>query len=610
MSHHGEVDEGDISHFRRPNTLEITHDQLVNEVKGIYAGLVMVEKKCVEIDLQQSQSNTKLSVEQWQALTTLHRTLLHEHHDFFLASHRPTASDAMKRLATKYAIPAHMWRHGIHSILDLLRTQGSDSLEFVLTFVYFAYSRTALLTESVPFSSDTWIECTGDLARYRMAIEEADLRHHGILSGVTTDLYKRAAEFSSFRRLQHPLAIWARPSIVQQFFYYDKASSSHNGSARAFLEDNLELASIIDTGGTYCARPLVPQGQKLSSRSIAVPSSEPHPAFGTLMNGLKKFPGHDPQLFDPGALRASKTESTSVVHEAPSPRSSKLFADWLWRYIRRMWAFIFNACLDATATTWHTVSLYLNRRARRFLKSKRWRKMCRSYEMCLQPRLLVPLLLMTGHASTANAESGLPNLPRTTGNEPHEVLGWFVVASLAILVNFAVYYIARRQRGRRLYAHARVTRIAAFGSNLANFAVSGGDATGKMLLLVGATSSGHLLMFWHDVFRGRDPRHTWIISCFFGALFITCFICSAGGNTGGNAASLLCIAILYAFMFGFIWICSWALPERNDIGKASERDVEDATGAIAPQDSNSTDTAFIAEAGLGLTRLREPITSV
>jgi hypothetical protein len=28
----------------------ITQEQLVNEVKGIYAGLVMVEKKCVEID--------------------------------------------------------------------------------------------------------------------------------------------------------------------------------------------------------------------------------------------------------------------------------------------------------------------------------------------------------------------------------------------------------------------------------------------------------------------------------------------------------------------------------------------------------------------------------
>jgi hypothetical protein len=33
----------------QPETRPITQEQLVNEVKGIYAGLVMVEKKCVEV---------------------------------------------------------------------------------------------------------------------------------------------------------------------------------------------------------------------------------------------------------------------------------------------------------------------------------------------------------------------------------------------------------------------------------------------------------------------------------------------------------------------------------------------------------------------------------
>ncbi|KAI1318096.1 hypothetical protein F5Y16DRAFT_392317 [Xylariaceae sp. FL0255] len=65
----------------------ITQEQLVAEVKGIYAGLVMVESKCIEVDnAQSSQTDTKLNNEQWQALIALHRTLLHEHHDFFLAS--------------------------------------------------------------------------------------------------------------------------------------------------------------------------------------------------------------------------------------------------------------------------------------------------------------------------------------------------------------------------------------------------------------------------------------------------------------------------------------------------------------------------------------------
>ena len=65
--------------------LDTTEEKLIGEVRGIYAGLVMVEKKCIEIDKQQSESPNKLSDNKWQALISLHRTLLHEHHDFFLA---------------------------------------------------------------------------------------------------------------------------------------------------------------------------------------------------------------------------------------------------------------------------------------------------------------------------------------------------------------------------------------------------------------------------------------------------------------------------------------------------------------------------------------------
>ena len=227
----------------QPETRPITQEQLVNEVKGIYAGLVMVEKKCVEvirvdspymihslptfvsqIDQQQSSTTNKLSNEQWQALIALHRTLLHEHHDFFLASQHPSSSPALRRLATKYAMPARMWRHGIHSFLELLRHRLPDSLDHMLAFVYLAYSMMALLMESVPSFEETWIECLGDLARYRMAIEEADLRDREVWSGVARMWYNKAADKSpNVGRIQHHLAVLARPNIVQQLFYYSKA---------------------------------------------------------------------------------------------------------------------------------------------------------------------------------------------------------------------------------------------------------------------------------------------------------------------------------------------------------------------------------------------------
>lgn len=42
----------------------------------------------------------------------------------------------------------------------------------MLAFIYLAYSMMALLYETVPAFEDTWMECLGDLRRYRMAIEK------------------------------------------------------------------------------------------------------------------------------------------------------------------------------------------------------------------------------------------------------------------------------------------------------------------------------------------------------------------------------------------------------------------------------------------------------
>jgi hypothetical protein len=121
-------------------------------------------------------------------------------------------------------MPARMWRHGIHSFLELLRHRLPDSLDHMLTFVYLAYSMMALLMESVPDFEETWIECLGDLARYRMAIEEADLRDREVWSGVARMWYNEAADKSpNVGRIQHHLAVLARPNIVQQLFYYSKA---------------------------------------------------------------------------------------------------------------------------------------------------------------------------------------------------------------------------------------------------------------------------------------------------------------------------------------------------------------------------------------------------
>ncbi|KAJ8111228.1 hypothetical protein OPT61_g6133 [Boeremia exigua] len=209
----------------QPDSRPISQEQLASEVKAIYAGLTMVETKCIHVDRAQATApqnpDQKLAPDHWQALIALHRTLLHEHHDFFLASQHPSASPALRRLAGKYTMPARMWKHGIHSFLELLRQKLPHSLDYMLAFIYLAYQMMALLYETVPAFEDTWIECLGDLGRYRMAIEDEDVRDRETWAGVARSWYNKAADKNpTVGRLYHHLAILARPNALQQLYYY------------------------------------------------------------------------------------------------------------------------------------------------------------------------------------------------------------------------------------------------------------------------------------------------------------------------------------------------------------------------------------------------------
>jgi hypothetical protein len=96
----------------QPETQPISQEQLVREVRGIINELVALESNCIEVHNKQAASaragtgaQPKLNNEQWQALVASHQTLLHEHHYFVLASQNPTASPALCRLASRYAMP-------------------------------------------------------------------------------------------------------------------------------------------------------------------------------------------------------------------------------------------------------------------------------------------------------------------------------------------------------------------------------------------------------------------------------------------------------------------------------------------------------------------------
>ncbi|KAF2114451.1 hypothetical protein BDV96DRAFT_98089 [Lophiotrema nucula] len=234
----------------QPDSRPISQEQLACEVKSIYAGLTMVETKCIHVERahasavdKEDRDGSSLGPDHWQALIALHRTLLHEHHDFFLASQHPSASPALKRLAAKYSMPARMWKHGIHSFLELLRRRLPESLDHMLAFIYLAYQMMALLYETVPSFEDTWIECLGDLGRYRMAIDDEDLRDRETWAGIARSWYNKAADKSpSVGRLYHHLAILARPNALQQLYYYARSMTC----VRPFASARESILTLLD----------------------------------------------------------------------------------------------------------------------------------------------------------------------------------------------------------------------------------------------------------------------------------------------------------------------------------------------------------------------------
>ncbi|KAI0148272.1 hypothetical protein F4776DRAFT_606898 [Hypoxylon sp. NC0597] len=300
--------------IRQPETRPISQEQLIAEVKGIYAGLVMVESKCIEVDKDQLRQNEtqQLSNEQWQALIALHRTLLHEHHDFFLASQHPSASAALRRLASKYAMPARMWRHGIYSFLELLRHRLPHSLEHMIAFIYSAYSMMALLYETVPAFEDTWIECLGDLGRYRMAIEDDDIRDREVWTSVSQHWYSNASDKSpSTGRLYHHLAILAKPNPLQQLYYYTKSLCVPFSSARESVMTLFD--PILDPTGTQSS-PLTP---------IDIYFVKAH---GILFD---TSPDHLPSIVDPPAEWPTSTVDGYAIGTAWIDRCVRLTRQWL-----------------------------------------------------------------------------------------------------------------------------------------------------------------------------------------------------------------------------------------------------------------------------------------
>ncbi|KZL84051.1 hypothetical protein CI238_13367 [Colletotrichum incanum] len=200
-------------------------EELIANLTAKYEKLNRTEYDC-QTRLR-SEEIPELADEQMQGFMAQQEKLLREHYDFFLTSQHSLASKLIQNLPITFAMPSRLWNHGIQEFLDLLRGNLPASMKHMLSFIYLTYPMMLSLYElykEAPTFKSIWIECLGDLARYRMAIEDDDPRVREKWKSVSRLWYTMASdEAPKTGRLYHHLAILAQPNALEQLFYYAKS---------------------------------------------------------------------------------------------------------------------------------------------------------------------------------------------------------------------------------------------------------------------------------------------------------------------------------------------------------------------------------------------------
>lgn len=188
-------------------TRPISHEQLVMEVRGIYAGLVMVESKCIDIDERQSAAAQQKDVskkvhlknDEWQTLLALHQKLLHEHDELILAGQQSSATLKLRKLLAADIMSSSNWKNRNSPFFKWLRSQASRSSDKLLAFLHKFYSVMDLLCEKNAQFQDAWLETLDDLEAIRKASGE---RNPNIRRTLTRYWHERVAkEYPNVREL-------------------------------------------------------------------------------------------------------------------------------------------------------------------------------------------------------------------------------------------------------------------------------------------------------------------------------------------------------------------------------------------------------------------------
>ena len=105
-----------------------------------------------------------------------HCTMLHEHHDFFLASqHTSSFREACEIFPTQYTQKTSLWKHGNHDFLELLGHVSLESFPIISVLIRVRNQAAQLSLYRKASSSEASRKCLGHLVQPGESISEDDL---------------------------------------------------------------------------------------------------------------------------------------------------------------------------------------------------------------------------------------------------------------------------------------------------------------------------------------------------------------------------------------------------------------------------------------------------
>ncbi|KAL7921952.1 hypothetical protein ACQKWADRAFT_293996 [Trichoderma austrokoningii] len=130
----------------------VSQEQLIAEVKGLYADLDVVQVQCYQIEMfkhhpMPSAYEDFLIQEQWEAMVTCLREILRGHHQSFLRSPLPPANSALVRVLSKHVMPLRLWVHGTYNPFNGAQDEMPPDLKHMLSLISLAYSMAGLMND-------------------------------------------------------------------------------------------------------------------------------------------------------------------------------------------------------------------------------------------------------------------------------------------------------------------------------------------------------------------------------------------------------------------------------------------------------------------------------